>query len=205
MQLKEKVALVTGAGSGIGKASAIRFARAGAKVAVLSHTTDEIVKTAGEITSAGGQAIPVTADVSDARQMEQAFRQTVEKFGRLDVVFANAGINGVQAPIDEMAPEEFDRTISTNLRGTFLTIKYAVPYLKKQGSGSIIVTSSINGTRVFSNSGATLTRRAKPANSRWPRCWRWSWLGGKSASTSSAPGRSTRRFPTTWRSATWTR
>lgn len=161
MQLKEKVALVTGAGSGIGKASAIRFARGGAKVAVLSDTTDEIVKTAGEITAAGGEAIAVTADVSDARQMEKALRQTVEKFGRLDVVYANAGINGVQAPIEEMAPEEFDRTINTNLRGTFLTIKYAVPYLKKQGSGSIIVTSSINGTRVFSNSGATAYATSK--------------------------------------------
>lgn len=76
-------------------------------------------------------------------------------FGRLDVVFANAGINGVQAPIGDLTPEEWDRTINVNLRGTFLTIRYTVPHLKKAGGGAIIVTSSINGTRYFANSGAT--------------------------------------------------
>jgi NAD(P)-dependent dehydrogenase (short-subunit alcohol dehydrogenase family) len=73
----------------------------------------------------------------------------------LDIVFANAGINGVFAPIDDLTPEEWDRTINVNLRGTFLTIRYTVPHLKKAGGGSIVVTSSINGTRYFANSGGT--------------------------------------------------
>jgi NAD(P)-dependent dehydrogenase (short-subunit alcohol dehydrogenase family) len=83
---------------------------------------------------------------------KKAVGQTIEEFGRLDTVFANAGINGVWAPIEELAPEEWDETIKINLRGTFLTVKYAIPHLKKQG-GSIIITSSVNGTRNFSNPG----------------------------------------------------
>jgi NAD(P)-dependent dehydrogenase (short-subunit alcohol dehydrogenase family) len=161
MQLKDKVALVTGAGSGIGKASAVRFAAAGAKVGVLSHTADEINKTAEEIRSAGGQAIPLVADIADPTQMETAVNQLTQKFGRLDVVYANAGINGVWAPIEELTPAEWDNTLNNNLRGTFLTIKYTVPHLKKAGGGSIVVTSSINGTRYFANSGATAYATSK--------------------------------------------
>ena len=82
--------------------------------------------------------------------------------GRIDIVFANAGINGVWAPIEELEPEEWDRTLGINLKGTFLAVKYAVPYLKKQG-GSVIVTSSVNGTRIFSNTGATAYSASKAA------------------------------------------
>jgi NAD(P)-dependent dehydrogenase (short-subunit alcohol dehydrogenase family) len=78
----------------------------------------------------------------------------VDRWGQLDIVFANAGINGVWAPIEELSIDDWSRTITTNLNGTFLTIKYATPHLKKQG-GSIVITSSVNGTRVFSNTGAT--------------------------------------------------
>ncbi|CAO3360926.1 SDR family oxidoreductase [Azospirillum palustre] len=163
MDLTGKVALVTGAGSGIGKASAIRFAQAGASVGVLSHTADEIAKTADEIRAAGGQAIPLTADVGDDAAMRQATERLVEEFGRLDIVFANAGINGVWAPIDDLTPDEWDRTINTNLRGTYLTLHHAVPHLKKAGGGSVIVTASINGTRVFSNTGATAYSCTKAA------------------------------------------
>jgi NAD(P)-dependent dehydrogenase (short-subunit alcohol dehydrogenase family) len=99
-------------------------------------------------------AIPIVADVSQADQMRRAVEQTVERWGRLDIVFANAGINGVWAPLEELEPEEWNRTLNTNLTGTFLTVKYAAPYLKRQG-GSVIVTSSVNGTRIFSNTGAT--------------------------------------------------
>ena len=127
MDLKGKVALVTGAGSGIGKAIAVAFAKAGAKVGVLSHTRAEIDETAAEIKKNGGEAIAVTADVADAAQVESAVRQVVDRFGRLDVVYANAGVNGIQAPIDDLTPDEWRHTIDNNLTGTFLTIRFTVP------------------------------------------------------------------------------
>lgn len=152
MQLDKKVALVTGAGSGIGKASAIAFARAGAKVAVLSDTRSEVEATAREI---GEGALAIECDVSQASQVEAAVKQATDRFGRLDILYANAGINGMKAPIDDLTPEEWDRTININLRGTYLSIHFAVPHLKKAGGGAIVVTSSINGSRYFSNFGAT--------------------------------------------------
>lgn len=154
MQLDGKVALVTGGASGIGEAAAKLFAREGAKVAVLSRSDDEVNEVVGAIERHGGQALPVTADVSQADQMQQAVQQVIDHWGRLDIVFANAGVNGVWAPIEELEPEEWNTTIGINLTGTFLTIKYAAPYLKKQG-GAVVVTASINGTRTFSNTGAT--------------------------------------------------
>jgi NAD(P)-dependent dehydrogenase (short-subunit alcohol dehydrogenase family) len=163
MELGGKVALVTGAGSGIGKAAAVKLAQAGCAVGVLSHTEDEIRQTAEEITRAGGKAVPLVADVADAGQVQAAVARLVETNGRLDIVFANAGINGVWAPIDELEPEDWDRTINTNLRGTYLTFRYAVPHLKQAGGGSIIVTASINGTRTFSNTGATAYSATKAA------------------------------------------
>lgn len=163
MELSGKVALVTGAGSGIGKAAAVLFARAGASVGVLSRTEDEIRKTAEEIVAAGGKALPLTADVGDDAAMRQAVERLAAEYGRIDIVFANAGINGVWAAIDELMPEEWDRTINTNLRGTYLTLHHTVPHLKKAGGGSVIVTASINGTRVFSNTGATAYSCTKAA------------------------------------------
>jgi NAD(P)-dependent dehydrogenase (short-subunit alcohol dehydrogenase family) len=154
MALTGKVALVTGAGSGIGKAAAALLAKHGVRVAALSHTEDEVKQTAAEIERDGGQAMAVVADTSQDQQMKQAVQQVVDRWGRLDIVFANAGINGVWAPIEELSIDDWSRTITTNLNGTFLTIKYATPHLKKQG-GSIVITSSVNGTRTFSNTGAT--------------------------------------------------
>ncbi|MBD2745369.1 SDR family oxidoreductase [Microvirga sp. BT688] len=162
MELQGKVALVTGAGSGIGKAAALRFAREGAMVGVLSHTEDEIRKVAQEIEQAGGKAIPLVADVASEAEMQKAVADLVQAYGRLDIVFANAGINGVWAPIDELQPAEWDRTINTNLRGTYLTIHYAVPHLKTAG-GSIVITASINGTRTFTSAGATAYSATKAA------------------------------------------
>ncbi|MFL5191014.1 MAG: SDR family oxidoreductase [Microvirga sp.] len=162
MELQGKVALVTGAGSGIGKATALRFAREGAMVGVLSHTEDEIRKVAEEIERAGGRAIALVADVADEGQMRKAVADLVQAHGRLDIVFANAGINGVWAPIDELQPQEWDRTINTNLRGTYLTLHHAVPHLKKAG-GSIVITASINGSRTFTSAGATAYSATKAA------------------------------------------
>ncbi len=163
MQLEGKVALVTGAGSGIGKAAALRFAQEGALVGVLSHTEDEIRAVAREIEGAGGKAMPLVADVADEGQMKQAVEELARAHGRLDIVFANAGINGVWAPIDELQPEEWDKTIAINLRGTYLTIHYSVPHLKQAGGGSIVITASINGTRTFTSAGATAYSATKAA------------------------------------------
>lgn len=161
-ELEGKVAFITGAGSGIGKAAALLFAKQGAKIAALGRTEDELKQTVDEIKKEGGEAIILLGDISQAGDMEKTINETVATFGRLDVVFANAGINGVWAPIEELTPEEWDKTININLRGTFLTVKYAIPHLKNQG-GSIIITSSVNGTRIFSNTGATAYSCTKAA------------------------------------------
>ena len=162
MQLEGKVALITGAGSGIGKAAALLLAREGAKTAILSRSEDELNKVAAEIQRGGGEALVLTADISQPEAMERAVQQIVQRWQRLDIVFANAGINGVWAPIEQLSPEEWNQTISINLSGTFYTIKYAVPHLKKQG-GSVIITASVNGTRMFSNTGATAYSATKAA------------------------------------------
>lgn len=161
MQLNGRVALITGAGEGIGRATALLFAQEGAKVAALGRTEEDLRRVVEEIEAVGGEAMVVQGDISDAGQMERAVRQVVDRWGRLDVVFANAGVNGVWAPIEELKVEEWEQTISINLTGTFLTLKYAVPHLKKGGGGSIIVNSSINGTRIFKNTGATAYASSK--------------------------------------------
>ncbi|WEJ32301.1 SDR family NAD(P)-dependent oxidoreductase [Devosia sp. SD17-2] len=153
--LDGKVALVTGAGSGIGEAAALALGKAGAIVVAMSRTAEEVEETAKTIRDAGGQAKAMTADTSDDAAMKALVEGLIAEFGRLDIVVANAGINGMWAPIDDLTPEEWDKTISVNLRGTYLTIHHAVPHLKKAGGGSIIIISSINGTRTFTNPGAT--------------------------------------------------
>lgn len=163
MELEGKVALVTGAGSGIGRATALRLAAEGALVGVLSHTEAEVHDTCRAIEADGGRAMPLVADVSDDAAMRGAVTDLAAAELRLDVVFANAGINGVWAPIDELQPEEWDRTMAVNLRGTYLTIHHAVPALKRCGGGSIVVTASINGTRTFSNGGASAYAASKAA------------------------------------------
>jgi NAD(P)-dependent dehydrogenase (short-subunit alcohol dehydrogenase family) len=162
MQLKDRVALITGAGSGLGKAAAILLAREGARIGALGHTEDEIEEVVEEIKRFGGEAVTLVADISRPEEMERAVKRLGEEWNRIDVVFANAGINGVWAPLEELAPEEWDKTLNVNLKGTFLTVKYAVPFLKRQG-GSVIITSSVNGTRIFSNTGATAYSCSKAA------------------------------------------
>lgn len=154
MQLDGKVALITGAGSGIGEAAASMLAKHGAKIGALGRTEDELNETVEQIKRDGGEAVALVADISNADEMQRAIKQLADQYGRLDIVFANAGINGVWAPLEELTPDDWNKTISINLNGTFFTVKYAVPYLKQQG-GSVIITSSVNGTRIFSNTGAT--------------------------------------------------
>lgn len=153
--LKNKVAFITGAASGIGAAMARRFAQEGACVALADIGSEKGELVCAEIMSAGGEALYVDCDVTDANAVRQAIAQTVERFGRLDIVCANAGINGVFAPIEELQPDEWDQTLDVNLKGTYLTVHFAVPHLKAAGGGSIIITSSVNGNRIFAYPGAT--------------------------------------------------
>src|SRR5690606_32133978 len=120
LKLAQRVALVTGAGSGIGKASALALAHEGARVGVLDFKAERAQSVSDEITAAGGSAMPLTADVSNAEQMAAAVDALVNAWGRLDIVFANAGINGVWTPIDEMDVHEWDQVVNVNLKGTFL-------------------------------------------------------------------------------------
>jgi NAD(P)-dependent dehydrogenase (short-subunit alcohol dehydrogenase family) len=162
MTLKDKVAMVTGGGSGLGEAAAKILAREGVKVAIVEKDEKDAKKVADEINKSGGNVLVVAADISKSADMEKAVKKITDQWKRLDIVFANAGINGVWAPIEELNPEDWQKTIDTNLSGTFYTIKYATPFLKKNG-GSVIVTSSVNGTRIFSNTGATAYSSTKAA------------------------------------------
>jgi NAD(P)-dependent dehydrogenase (short-subunit alcohol dehydrogenase family) len=154
MLLEGKVALVTGAASGIGKAIARLLAREGARVAALDIHEARLAEVVATIQREGGTALPVRCDVAQAAALAAAMDGIIAEWGRLDIVCANAGINGVWAPIEELTPAEWDRTLRINLTGTFLTIKYAVPHLKAT-RGAVVVTSSVNGTRRFSSSGAS--------------------------------------------------
>lgn len=158
-----KVALVTGAGSGIGKATALALARHGASVGVLSRTAEEVEEVAREIRVLGGEALALAADIADEMSMRAAVGHLVDTLGSLSVVVANAGVNGVWAPIDDLKPDEWDESIAINLRGTYLTLHLTVPHLKKAGGGSIVVVSSINGTRTFTTPGATAYSATKAA------------------------------------------
>lgn len=160
--LRGQIALVTGVGSGIGKATARLFGFAGARVAALTRKTEEAEATADEIRRAGGDALAVTADISRSADMKSAIDQVEATWGRLDLVVANAGINGVWAPLEEIGEADWDQTLDVNLKGTFLTVKHALPLLKRQG-GAIAFVSSVNGTRIFSNAGASAYASSKAA------------------------------------------
>jgi NAD(P)-dependent dehydrogenase (short-subunit alcohol dehydrogenase family) len=158
--LTGKVALVTGVGSGIGKASAKLLAAAGARVAGLTRKQAEADKTCSEITRAGGEALALAGDVSSNADLRGAVERIEKTWGRLDIVVANAGINGLWAPLDEISEEDWDQTIDVNLKGTFLTLKHSLPLLKRRG-GAVVIVSSVNGTRMFSNSGASVYATSK--------------------------------------------
>jgi NAD(P)-dependent dehydrogenase (short-subunit alcohol dehydrogenase family) len=140
-----KVVMVTGAGSGIGRASALAFAKNGAKVVVNDIVAEGAEETVEMIKAAGGEAIFVKADVTQAIEVEALINKTVEIYGRLDYAHNNAGIDGEPAPLADCTIESWDRTIGINLRGVFLCRKYEIPQMVKQGSGAIVNTASIAG------------------------------------------------------------
>ena len=163
--LTGKTALITGGASGIGKGTALRFAQEGANVVITDLQEDAGEAARKEIETAardsGGRAIFIVCDVSDPDAVKAAFDKTVGTFSRVDVVMANAGINGVWTPLEELKPDEWDKTLNTNLKGTYLTLHYAIPHLRNAGGGSIIVVSSVNGNRTFSTPGASAYSTSK--------------------------------------------
>jgi NAD(P)-dependent dehydrogenase (short-subunit alcohol dehydrogenase family) len=160
MELQGKLALVTGAGSGIGKAAAIRLARAGADMALLGRTESELEETAAEVRELGRSGHVLVADTSRDEDMRRAFDRVAKYADGLDFIFANAGVNGVWAPLEDLTYQEWTKTNAINLGGTFLTLHYAIPLMKQHG-GSIVINSSINGTRIFTNAGASAYSASK--------------------------------------------
>ena len=138
-ELRDKVAIVTGGTSGIGRDSAILFAKAGAKVVVAGRREAEGKETVDLVHAAGGDGLFVKTDVSRASEVDALVRKTVEKFGRLDIAFNNAGIEGSLSPIAEQSEEDWDLTIDINLKGVWLCLKYEIQQMLKQGGGGAIV------------------------------------------------------------------
>ena len=152
--LAGKVALVTGAGSGIGRASALTFAREGAKVVVADVVVEGGEETVGMIKTAGGEALFVKADVSQAVEVEALINKTLATYGRLDCAHNNAGIEGAVATTAECTEENWDRIIAINLKGVWLCMKYEIPQMLKQGGGAIVNTASGAGLVGIPRAGA---------------------------------------------------
>ncbi|MGI4733698.1 MAG: SDR family oxidoreductase [Janthinobacterium lividum] len=142
-----KVAFITGAGTGIGRATALAFAQQGVSVVAADISAAHSQETARLVTEAGGQALAVTCDVLRAAAIQAALKQTIDTFGRLDYAFNNAGVEQEKMPAADIEEQEWDRILNTDLRGVFLCMKYELPLLLKQGGGAIVNTSSGAGVK----------------------------------------------------------
>jgi NAD(P)-dependent dehydrogenase (short-subunit alcohol dehydrogenase family) len=149
-----KVAFVTGAGSGIGRATAVAFAREGVCVVVADVAAEGNQETARLVEQAGGQALAVTCDVTQERDIEAALHAGLERFGRLDLAFNNAGIEQPIKPAHEISGDEWDRLVAVNLRGAFLSMKHEIALMLRHGGGAIVNTSSGAGVKGFAGQAA---------------------------------------------------
>lgn len=148
--LDGKVALVTGASRGIGRSVAFRLAREGARVALFSRTESDLRAVAGEVESAGSQALVIAGDGRKEEDVARAVEETIGKLGGLDLLVINAGV-GKYGPIEEFSAEDYDWIMDTNMRSTFLFARYAVPHLKQQRSGHVVVVASVAGKKGLPN------------------------------------------------------
>jgi NAD(P)-dependent dehydrogenase (short-subunit alcohol dehydrogenase family) len=153
-QFTGKVACVTGAAKGIGRAAALAFAREGASVVVADVSERDNAETARMIEALGGRALPVTCDVARNEDVRRTMNATIETFGRLDFAFNNAGIEYTPKPAAEVTEQEWDRILAIDLRGVFLCMKHEIPLLLKQGGGAIVNTSSGAGVKGFKGGAA---------------------------------------------------
>jgi len=149
-----KVAFVTGAANGIGRAAALAFAREGASVVVADVSEQDNQETARKIEEAGGRALAIRCDVTRAEDVKAALDKTIETFGRLDAAFNNAGVEQATAALADITEEEWDRIVAINLRGVFLCMKYEIPLMLKQGGGAIVNTSAGAGVKGFGDGAA---------------------------------------------------
>jgi NAD(P)-dependent dehydrogenase (short-subunit alcohol dehydrogenase family) len=144
-ELDSKVALITGGTTGIGRDTAMLFAKNGAKVVISGRRETEGNETISLVRAAGGDGLFVKSDVSKSADIQSLIQKTIEKFGRLDLAFNNAGIEGQWKPIIEQSEEDWDSVIDINLKGVWLCLKYEIQQMLKQGSGAIVNMSSVAG------------------------------------------------------------
>jgi NAD(P)-dependent dehydrogenase (short-subunit alcohol dehydrogenase family) len=163
-RLKNKVAFITGGGSGIGRAACLLFAREGAKVVIADYVTEGGNETVRQIKAAGGEALFTQADVSKSADVQHMIATTVKTYGRVDVLFNNAGIEGPSAKIANYKEEDWDRVIAIDLTAVYLGMKYVIPEMLKQGGGVIISTASVAGLVGFPGSGAYAAAKAGVIN-----------------------------------------
>jgi len=163
-RLKGKVAIVTGGGSGIGRATCLLFAREGAKVVVADYVAEGGNETVRQISAANGQAVFVQADVSKSADVQNMIGATIRNYGRVDVLFNNAGIEGPSTKLGNLKEEDWDRVIAIDLTSVYLGIKYVLPEMIKQGGGVILSTASVAGLVGFQGSGAYAAAKAGVIN-----------------------------------------
>ncbi|PXW24896.1 SDR family NAD(P)-dependent oxidoreductase [Paraburkholderia caballeronis] len=174
-QLEGRIALVTGASSGIGRASALELARRGAKVVVAARRSEELERLVSEIAAAGGDAKAFVADVANEADIKAIVDFTVASYGRLDIAFNNAGTEGVFAPLLEQNAERFDQVFEPNVRGVFNSMRYEAEVMLRQGSGSIVNNASMGGLIGFENASVYIASKhavvgmTKTASIEWFR------------------------------------
>lgn len=145
-RLKNKVAIITGAGSGIGAVTARIFVREGARVTLADHRSEGIESVARSIEAAGGEALPMQTDVRSGDQVRTMVQKTVERFGKLDILINNAGVRASRSTVVDLTEEEFDQTLAVDLKGVWLCSKYAIPEMIQNGGGAIVNMSSVSAS-----------------------------------------------------------
>ncbi len=144
MRLKDRIAIITGGGQGIGRGIALLFAQHGAKIVIAARSADKLERVKSEVEELGGEVLAFPTDVGVREQMEALFATTVEHFGGLDILVNNAGV-GSDVPVDRVTDEDYNRQMDANLRGMHLGCQLAVPLMKERGKGSIINMASVHG------------------------------------------------------------
>jgi 3-oxoacyl-[acyl-carrier protein] reductase len=152
--LSNQVALVTGAGRGIGKSISSHLASLGATVVLCARSRPELDVLAREISSSGVNAVPITCDVSNLRSVENAAAEVEKMLGRIDILVNNAGVGSFSGPLHEMTPDDWEKVLNTNLRGVFYTIRAFAPAMIRQGGGQIVNISSLAGKNPLPNGAA---------------------------------------------------